>query len=89
MGMNIPPRTREVTGVFRGDERRGDAAATTWIVCLDESRRRRGYDVDSPSRRVVRDGGIRRGRGYRKKTDRAITTADPWTRTMSAAAIAK
>ena len=29
---------------------RGGAAATTWIVRGDESRRRRGYDVDSPWR---------------------------------------
>ena len=32
---------------------RGDAAATTWIVRGDETRRRRGHDVDSPRRRVA------------------------------------
>ena len=36
---------------------RGDATAATWIVRGDESRRRRGRDVDSPWRRMHSTGG--------------------------------
>ena len=36
---------------------RGDAAAATWIVRGDESRRRRGCDVNSPRRRVASRSG--------------------------------
>ena len=41
--------------------RRGDAAAATWIVRGDESRRRRGYDVDIPRRRIAATPRLRRG----------------------------
>ena len=45
---------------FRGADisqaSRGGAAAATWIVHGDESRRRRGRDVDSPWRRVAATG---------------------------------
>ena len=40
---------------------RGAAAAATWIVRGDESRRRRGLDVDSPRRRVAAPPRSRRG----------------------------
>ena len=40
---------------------RGDAAAATWIVRGDESRRRRGRDVDSPQSRVAATPRPRRG----------------------------
>ena len=63
---------------------RGDAAAATWIIRGDESRRRRGCDVESPWRRVAATPWLRRGksvegesrrrrgRGYSAETSRGV-----------------
>ena len=52
---------------------RGDAAAATWIFHGDESRRRRGRDVDIPWRRVA--ATPRPQRGYSVETSRGDAAA--------------
>ena len=58
---------------------RGDAAVATWIVREGESRRRRGRDVDSPSRRrpaAAAATWIVAEAGARQVPDAAIVTED-------------
>ena len=59
------PERRRVRPRRRGWDRprtgRGDAAAGTWIVRGGGSRRRRGWDLDSPWRRVAAPPRQRRG----------------------------
>ena len=50
--MKVAATPRPRRGYFV-ETSRGDAAATTWIFRGDESRRRRGHDVDIPRRRVA------------------------------------
>ena len=61
LAWTLEPR---VTICVRGssvEASRGDAAAVTWTVRGDESRRRRGCDVDGPWRRVAATPRLRRG----------------------------
>ena len=55
---------------------RGDAAAATWIFSGDESRRRRGRDVDIQRRRVAATPRPRRG--YSVETSRGDAAAATW-----------